>query len=110
MEAKNKQLSDESLSGLGSDKLLSNWGSDISMGFLVSARTGSTDLSSDGRGTLCTKYAKKISDVLERYDNCLQGNNYKLVQWQAKFASIYANFKHYLSNGWNEAITLPKQL
>ena len=84
-----KQQSDDSLSNNGSAK---------SIDFSASASNGSTNHSCDGRAMLCTRYADKISDLLVRYDHCLQCNNYKLVQRQDKCASIYAKFKHFMSN------------
>jgi hypothetical protein len=68
----------------------------------VSSSDGSKDLSSDN-GKLCTEYGRKISELLVKYDKHLMVKNYKLVQRQAEFDTIYTKFKRFLIN-WNDKL------
>jgi len=70
--------------------------------FLDSGSDGSDCSDIDGSTSLCQSYSKKISHLLAKYNTCLQGNNYHLVQRQTEFASIYVKFKRYLSKRLKE--------
>ena len=62
--------------------------SDDSVDFSMSSSDASDDQTSDN-GKLSEEYGRKISELLLKYDKRLMLKNYKLVQQQAEFATVY---------------------
>ena len=71
--------------------------SDDSVDFSMSSSDASDDQTLDN-GKLSEEYGGKISELLLKYDKRLMLKNYKLVQRQAEFATIYKKFKRFLLN------------
>jgi len=82
---------------LDDEEILEDAGIDDPPDFSDSSSDASHCSDIDGSTPLCQSYCKKFSHLLAKYDTCLQGNNYHLVQRQTEFASIYVKFKRYLS-------------
>jgi hypothetical protein len=71
--------------------------SDDYVDFSMSSSDASDGQTSDN-GKLYTEYGGKISELLLKYDKHLMLKNYKLVQRQAEFATVYKKFKRFLLN------------